>query len=342
MGPIQEESTPSTNMSSTDDASTYFEDEDNFTTTYSESTPFFTPTAHSNVLAQCSPTYQCAADPVGAAVSSGERLRDFFGLSQTQRAQALERTGVGEAAFLIRDALMGLDENPSKGAYDPYKHPNASITNTISIMCRRFCSSRIMRRLLQVLIYGMLLVTYFEPPNWCRNFPLTAPNGKSYIADCKEVMSTWGPAANNSTLHVQWYPNTSTTLLTTQEALIIQTITVIFVWFFLFACYGQDGLSFERYFRPGGVRTERIVQVFSVSMLTLGLIMEAVPSYDFPQLFAPFWRLSLMISFDREARKEIYTLFQLVSFERHISLYLQWAILIYLCCVDRSPKWSTF
>ena len=287
---------------------------------FTEATPFFQPKLRSSssggFLDHCGPRKMSPSDFNGSdmPVSSSQRLKEFFGLSQTRRMLALKKEGVGSAAFLIRDALLGFDENPSDGSYDPYTHPEAPFINGVSILCRRFTSSRVVRTFLQFVIGAMVILTYFEPPLWCREYPLTQPDGSVVISNCHQVMSRWGPAANNSTLIVEWYPNTGTALLTPEQSYLIEGIGCALIWIFFLACIGQDGLDLHRFFRQGGVRTERIVQAVSLCMLTIGLSL--TPITIAPHYLSPFWRLSLFISYSRPLRREVYTLLQLVRTRR--------------------------
>lgn len=58
---------------------------------------------------------------------NASRLAGFYKeLTKSERELlALKRPGVGKAAFLIRDAILGDVENPAKGTYNPYANEEA-------------------------------------------------------------------------------------------------------------------------------------------------------------------------------------------------------------------------
>ena len=233
-----------------------------------------------------------------------KRVTSAWRESKTRRQKALEKDGVGPAAFLIRDAFLGLLENPSEGAYNPYIHPESPIINNIAIFCHRLSSITPVRRILNWTIALLVMVTFVEPPNWCLNHS---------IGSCDAVFLLKGPAAENPSETVQYYPNTNTNYLTEFQAVVVESFLVSILWLYLLICIGRDGLSVKRYYRPGGAQRVRVVETFALTMLTMGIIADFATGFTCPRLFAPYWRLIILISFSRKIQREIETMFRLVS-----------------------------
>jgi len=211
-------------------------------------------------------------------------------------ASARDRAGggVGSAAFLIRDAVLGPLEDPAEGAYNPYTHHG--LRPVISVICRRLCAARVVRFLSLAAVWMLVLVSFLEPPNWCRT------------ASCNVVLSMRGPAADEPTLVVEYYPNSSTLMLTEYQASMLDlgcwTVLVIRILLQI----GHDGMSPQRYFRPGPARWLRTLEVVVVSLL--GYYVLSVITYQnssSARVLAPFLRISVLFAFCRECQREFAT-----------------------------------
>jgi hypothetical protein len=244
---------------------------------------------------------------------SSSLVESIFHVTETERQEALQHKGVGQAAFLIRDAVIGSSENPSEGAYDPYKNPDRPNMNQISIFCRRVCSLRPYRRFLDTILWILILLTFFEPPNWCRyliregetideDFVLT-------VGRCHELMAARGPAAGNSSLVVDYYPNTSTsTLLTARQSHIVESICLVCLWTFVLLRIGRDGFSLRRFLRRGPAQVARYLSFVSLSCLSLGLIYDMCTQMDKKRPLTPYLRMLIFVSSNRDCLREVKTL----------------------------------
>ena len=99
---------------------------------------------------------------------------DFFqSYSDSERRRhALHASHIGAAAFLIRDAVLGDQvEDPSEGAYDPYQSANETdfekFRNSVALLCRHWCPSAV--KPLWTALTLLILLTFLEPPHWCRD-----------------------------------------------------------------------------------------------------------------------------------------------------------------------------
>ena len=244
----------------------------------------------------------------GEGAFEAGKVHKELGIAQRRRSAALAIPGVGPAAFLVRDAFLGMSENPSDGAYNPYIHPDSTFVNDVSIWCHRITNQIFVRRILRWCLFVLVMVTFFEPPNWC----LSKDSGS-----CKEKLSMTGPSLSNPNVTVEYYPNTGTTFLTEFQSVAVELGCVSILWIYLALCIGRDGCSLVTYFRPGPAQRVRILETSSLTMLTIGIIGDMASNYTLPRFMAPFWRLVILVSFSRESQREIETMFRLVSPHGH-------------------------
>jgi two pore calcium channel protein, plant len=247
--------------------------------------------------------------------SASERFRDFANLlfesfTEEARTRALEKRGVGPAAFLIRDAVLGEDEDPAEGAYDPYSQPEQGVRNVVSVVCRRLCSHRLVKFATKMAAWTLVFLSFVEPPNWCRNFPLvTTDDDKASLVHrtCRHVMALQGPAPDDATLTVDYYPNTSTILLTVREALLVEWACSMVLGLLLMLQIGRDGMSMTRYLRVGPARWVRGIELMAVTQLLVSLFI--VDDY---RGLAPFIRILVFFAFHRSSQREFGTLIKLM------------------------------
>jgi len=248
-------------------------------------------------------------------------LTMFSGLynSEEERRLILKRPGVGGAAFLIRDVVIGLAENPADGAYDPYRNSEEKYLNTISVICRRICSRRSVQQFVTVIILTLVLLTFVEPPAWCRYL---VREGEVFDMEhiskegrCEELMEASGPAiGSNETEIVEYYPNWHAIFLKTdQQAQIIELVCLICLWAYFFLRVGRDGMSMRRYFRPGAARKTRIAEFTAVTYLSIGVIVEMAMDINLHRPLKPYMRLLLFVSTNQNCLLEMKTMLRMVG-----------------------------
>lgn len=212
----------------------------------------------------------------------------------SEREKALLKEGVGAAAFLIRDAVLGEVENPAQGVYDPYQHPERQLRNAISIMCRRLTAYRPLFNFLRAVAWTLVLLTFVEPPHWCRETShehglaslALSSSSKSSLVGCPAYFAAKGVPADDSTdIPVQYYPNSGSLLVTGTQSNRIEAICLVIITFFLLLRFGRDGLSITRYLRAGTSRVTRIVQLLCLGVLVAGMIIDYKPHHPFSRLF---------------------------------------------------------
>jgi hypothetical protein len=237
--------------------------------------------------------------------------------SNSQRERALAKEGVGAAAFLIRDAVLGETEShdPAHGVYDPYQHPERKLLNNISIASRRLTSYRPLLHFMRFVTWTLVLLTFIEPPAWCR-----APNDNNdnmsssdvpTFAGCPAYFAAEGIPADNSnsssnstdTKTVSYYPNSGALFVTGTQSIRIEAVCLAFISVFLLLCLGRDGMSLTRYFRAGGVN--RTVQCVSLLLLTVGLLADYRPHH-------PVTRLILLATFLPGCQRDLKVLIKML------------------------------
>lgn len=199
--------------------------------------------------------------------------------TKSERDRALRKPGVGEAAFLICDAVLGSVDNPAEGAYNPYQNPGDYWHNAISISCRRICSLSWVRWLHYTCIWMMVLLSFIEPPAWCFNTPgLPDYHDKFTAGYCPRIMELYGPPADDpdSVVDVQYYPNATVFLLDRHQAIIAEYVLIAFLILVVLLRIGRDGMSLKRYLRQGLAVRSRAVEIVAIACLLLSLTIQTV------------------------------------------------------------------
>ena len=216
------------------------------------------------------------------AAAKSKQDKDSF---RNEQEHAVEK-GIVQAAFLIRDAVLGESENPSKGTYDPYMHPGNPIINLVSLIFRQILSYRLLRQFLYGSTWALALLTFVEPPRWCR-IPSKGDN-------CQALFSLQGPPAiiaNETAVMadevVDYYPNSRSLFLSTSQSTCLELSLVSFVSLIILLRIGRDGCSLTRYLRHGPAQLVRLFQVVAVVLIYIGLWTQRF-------YFQPFARLLLL------------------------------------------------
>jgi two pore calcium channel protein len=255
--------------------------------------------------------------------SSASSIRSFIHhLTHSERDRVAQEKGIGAAAFLVRDAVLGQVENPAEGAYDPYANPEEPWRNTVAIVCGRLCAYRPLLSLLYSVAWMMVTLTFLEPPHWCRTLYGTDSDddggglSTSSSPGCHALFAMEGTPADKSSLDpVQLYPNSKSTVLTIATATIAESICVAIVAIFLLMRIGRDGFSLKRYLRPGTAQISRVVQLLCVIFLVIGLLTGVTMHH-------PYVRLAILLSLSPAAQRDIGVLVKMLPEVMNILLIL--------------------
>eukprot|EP00547_Thalassionema_nitzschioides_P003031 CAMPEP_0194206606 /NCGR_PEP_ID=MMETSP0156-20130528/5581_1 /TAXON_ID=33649 /ORGANISM="Thalassionema nitzschioides, Strain L26-B" /LENGTH=818 /DNA_ID=CAMNT_0038933165 /DNA_START=52 /DNA_END=2508 /DNA_ORIENTATION=- len=246
-----------------------------------------------------------------------DAISAFILSKEENRLKLSNYPSVGTAAFLIRDAALGLVENPSAGAYDPYSNPEHPHLNALSVICRRICSKRPFQHFIQFHVIVLLFLAFFEPPKWCRYFvregEVVDMDYLMTVGRCEELMEVSGPKiGSNGTEIVEYYPNFHVTFLTIKESQIIELFCLTCLWVYFLLRVGNDGLSLCRYFRAGPSHFVRVSEFFGMFILSFGIILDFFTTLDVARPLKPYLRLLLFIVKSRLCLREVRTLMQMI------------------------------
>ena len=238
-------------------------------------------------------------------------------LSSRERNHALETLGIGPAAHLIRDAVLG--EKSTADWFDPYQNPNQPIRNAVSLVCSRLIAHRWMNRLLRATAWILAILSFIEPPSWCRNqkyihLPIVRNNNNNSTTSpanhefgtCGILLEARGTAVDG-TENVQLYPNSSSMWLTPTQAHAIEAWCLGIIFFFLLLQFGKDGMDRRHFFDVGsGARQLHSLRLILLAVLVLGLYMD-------DKTYSPFFRLVMLGTHLQTFQKELDSLLRMVS-----------------------------
>ncbi len=268
-----------------------------------------------------------AISPIGQRDSSSfpfvhSSLRKLIeSLSSTEREHALQVMGVGPAASMIKDAVLGYQDAPHEGFYNPYENPDATIRNTISVVCGRFIAYNWVKRLLVAANWLLFILTFVEPPHWCRDSSLDIAKGNyndslSAYGDCHLLLNARGTTADGAE-NKELYPNWNAMFLSVSQSKHIELGCIFVVFFYLIMKMGDDGYKLRLFFYPGYKRWVHSLQITVLLCLASGNMMDNT-------ILNPFFRMILLGSFLRNFQKEFLTMIKMVSYDcgRNSDLYL--------------------
>ena len=153
-------------------------------------------------------------------------------LSSTQRERALKELGVGPAVFLIREAVRGEKGSPYEAWYDPYANPEQPFRNLVALMCGRLVASIWLSRVFFASLWLLVVLSFIEPPHWCRDSTLDIVQGENYddsqYGSCWTILHATGTSVDGEP-DVEYYPNYNMMILTVDQSRTIELICLCIV-----------------------------------------------------------------------------------------------------------------
>eukprot|EP00538_Stauroneis_constricta_P004156 CAMPEP_0119569620 /NCGR_PEP_ID=MMETSP1352-20130426/42192_1 /TAXON_ID=265584 /ORGANISM="Stauroneis constricta, Strain CCMP1120" /LENGTH=871 /DNA_ID=CAMNT_0007619201 /DNA_START=149 /DNA_END=2764 /DNA_ORIENTATION=+ len=233
----------------------------------------------------------------------------------SQRQHALQRPGVGTAALLIRDAVMGqepLSEEYDDLIYDPYKPSTAqngyALLDTICILCGRLSSYDWTVRIIKLSAWLLAFLTFVEPPAWCRNGiqdQVLVPDSDIYT-DCKLLFQARGPPLDDEENdHAEYYPNSTWMMLTEQEARWAEFLFVTIISLFVFLRFARNGFSITIHCQRNAQGMQRLLQFVGIVFIYVGLSIGNTT-------FHPFLRLLILGTFHDSFQREFRTFLRMI------------------------------
>ena len=243
-------------------------------------------------------------------------LKDTL-LSPSERERALQtQEGVGPAAFLIRDAVLGEEEHPYETWYNPYADPANERRNFFAAFCARSSSSVVMVRILKVAAWTLVILSFVEPPYWCRRSHLVITEDSDKFGNgfgvCGVLLNAAGPSLDGEEM-VTYYPNSSSMWLTEEQSTKLEGLCLFIITLYLFLRFGRDGFEVQRFLMNGYNRFTRTLQLLMILLLIRGLITHNTE-------LNPLFRLALLGTFTRGFQREVRTLVKMVRLMRGCGL----------------------
>ena len=267
-------------------------------------------------------------------------------ITDTLTLLAAENPSIREAAFLLRDAVV-LGKSTSSFAHTDYLISMKSDQEHVSYnssgiprLCRKILVNSFVEGFLRICTFALVLLSFIEPPSWCREFESGDSKG------CEAALSMVGVPAfysDESEAAIQpYYPNTKTTLLNPQQALQFEWFLVIVLLIHMVLCFGKDGFSLETFFNlnlarleinPATKRKIRIASIFRyIRVITLILLIKGMISYEdgvSERFFAIPLRMLLFTTFFETVQNEIMIVLNIIPALVSIGLVLAMIICLY-------------
>jgi hypothetical protein len=253
------------------------------------------------------------------------RILQSMSTSQREHAMTL---GVGPAAFLIKDAVIGQQDAPYEGWYDPYNIvAENEFRNVVSVLCGRLLAMTWVRRTLCFLPNWLLFVlSFIEPPQWCRDSDLEIADNNLHdslrdFGDCKVILGAYGVTADGNEMD-QLYPNSNSMWVSVTQSMKIELACIFVVAFWMLLELGRDGMESRLFFYPGAKRVLHAFRCGLLACMLAGIVLENTT-------FNPFFRMSLLTSHLRNFQREVLVVLKMIPQIIYILAMLAIVVLFY-------------
>jgi len=251
-----------------------------------------------------------------------QRARQSMSLRESSRVSALleeitksERSELGAAVLLLRDALLGTNETDYVGAdsrsseefFNSYE--NQDTKYSFILYSRRMLGRKFFASIVNSSVWIMVGLSFFEPPMWCASLG----DGR-----CHNLLSQRGKPAfttelDQSSSNIEYYPNYHSFLLTAFQAQIIEIVCLIPILFHLIFELGTRGFSISRYLNhPSGAQClVRLCRMLSLLGILAGNFMGIFVLHR-PVIVNQYLRIILCVTFSKDIIREIRTVMKLL------------------------------
>ena len=227
------------------------------------------------------------------------------------------------AASSLRDAsILTQSDNTALNITDQYYYrilKNESVTN-ISKICRRILTYQLVAIVTQACVIGLTLLSFIEPPTWCRNF---TRNGESnnVIIGCDVAMQIQGkPAFFSDDLEqeekstVYYYPNAGISLLDLQQSLMMERLIYLVLAHTLIS-FGSYNFSLKKYFAlevldspdvitKRSFKTTSVVRIVRLISIIALINNRHLNNDEKRSLFSVIFRIILFITFSDAVQQQ--------------------------------------
>eukprot|EP00584_Thalassiosira_punctigera_P014654 CAMPEP_0172548632 /NCGR_PEP_ID=MMETSP1067-20121228/17872_1 /TAXON_ID=265564 ORGANISM="Thalassiosira punctigera, Strain Tpunct2005C2" /NCGR_SAMPLE_ID=MMETSP1067 /ASSEMBLY_ACC=CAM_ASM_000444 /LENGTH=816 /DNA_ID=CAMNT_0013335873 /DNA_START=47 /DNA_END=2497 /DNA_ORIENTATION=+ len=232
-----------------------------------------------------------------------------------ERQRALKGPGVGKAAHLIKDAVMGHQDAPYEGYYDPYQNERSVLLNKISLICGRLVVR--LKGAVKFCSWVLFMLTFFEPPPWCRDashlfvdgyghdlFNSESSTVKEY-GDCKLLLDMHGTLEDGEETQ-QLYPSYNSMWLTIYQSKLTELACVCFISLYMVFEFADDGFDLRLFFYRGSHKCWiHAVRCFGLICLLASAIVDNTT-------INPFLRMLILGTFLRAVQKEMWTFMKMI------------------------------
>ena len=182
--------------------------------------------------------------------------------------------------------------------------------NAISISCGKLVAQ--LRGAVVLVCWALFMLTFFEPPTWCRDasdLQIVATSQHydaniSQFGDCKILFEAVGVTADmveNQAL----YPNFDSMLLTIEQSRNIEISCVVVIFMYMLLEFGDDGFFPSLFFYRGYKRWIHTSRCIILTMFPLSVLIDNTT-------FNPFFRMAILGTFLRGFQREMKTLLKMI------------------------------
>jgi len=288
----------------------------------------------SPLLRSCMPSSDGSGSTNGNGNGNGNdnaKKEPEWSLEDTEKLSAFaeQNPSIFSAAYLLRDAII-LAKSNSSFAHTDYlisSYDNSVNRSSEYNTYRKILVNPFIKGLTKLCVFGLVLLSFIEPPNWCRGFSDGDSDG---LNGCEDALAMKGTPLfytdDTETREQYYYPSSGAMALTVYQSLYIERALVGFLLLHLILCLAKDGFSIERYFclnlsrmhevdavakkRIRTVAAFRYVRLFALFFIMMGMVNF---SPDNPQrIYSHLWRIILFISFSEGIQNELMVLVKIL------------------------------
>lgn len=241
--------------------------------------------------------------------------------SESLSLLAAENPNIRRAAYLLRDATLLAKSTSSFAHTDVFL--SVKPETQVSRMFHRILSSSFVQMYLRLCVTGIVLLSFVEPPSWCRNIQGDGDGS------CKTIMSAQGIPAfysdSSEAKFQQYYPNTGNVWFTVDQSVRIECFFVVMFLLHLSLCFATADFSIEKFFYMGFLRSDldkvstrrnRNAYMFRwIRIVALFFYVKGIFSFSNgnPQRpFASLLRMLLFITYSEGLQMEIVTVMEII------------------------------
>ena len=161
-------------------------------------------------------------------------------------------------------------------------------------------------------IHVKFILSFFEPPQWCRGSNLEIAQGNmnnslNEYGDCRVILDARGTTADGEE-NQEFYPSWNVVWLSVSQSKHVELSCIAIIFFYIFLELGDDGFNRRLFFYPGYKRWVHSSQIIVLVCLVSGIMIDYT-------VLNPFFRMIILGSFLRNFQKEFLTMMKMVRLD---------------------------